>query len=734
MNRTTLMPVAVYLVVAAWGFGITSPVEAFQAESENLWLLLLQKAELENTYDSDHPKVASLADRIQSARERLSTSASAAPGTNSADDSGGNISGVHVPSAPRLPSSTVIDRDAVPAAPATDAAMTIEEDVSQDLWIVRVYDVSLLRPSFEAAAAARNIAIQRLYSGDNPAHSGGLRGGGSGFFQISGTRGERADSVEPSAKPDDNAPGSVDSANQETPLAVTWQECLMELVQDLTSPVAKWSAVDGEGSVRIIEHHLIVRQTRLGHEQVADLLNQLTLSLTNTDAAVPSNDATRLPINPVTEFSRGIDRDSEQKLNEMLWTERTPELRFPGENELLKILNHISAVLSSRVGHPVVIMTDIGALEDDSVVLDDVFIRDIDIPEGLLTVGSAIKHILSQTDPELSLIARDGILVLTTKTSADAEENSLLRVYDISGILAALRNPQSLESVDPWQIPEIVQAMSAPPARWYDIDGEGGRLYTLGERLVVTQSPEGHQRIADCLEQLELSLNAAAFGSQSEPVMGQPLNPIREFTQESERHAESRLHEFLWSERNPELHFPGETTLLKVLAVVSEKLSKPVLFKPDFIALEAEKISSLDDVKIKDLNVDAGRMSIGAALDEILSQTTPKLSWIVKNNMVLLTSLAIAESEENQYLRIYDVSRIRALTATTGAKVFPSGASICSVISHMTTPVCRWFETDGEGGRMVIAGDQLIVRQTRHGHQLVADILTRLVMPGRQRR
>ncbi|MEZ6032524.1 MAG: hypothetical protein R3C17_05505 [Planctomycetaceae bacterium] len=91
----------------------------------------------------------------------------------------------------------------------------------------------------------------------------------------------------------------------------------------------------------------------------------------------------------------------------------------------------------------------------------------------------------------------------------------------------------------------------------------------------------------------------------------------------------------------------------------------------------------------------------------------------------------MAESEENQYLRIYDVSRIRGLTAT---RLFPSGASICSVISRMTTPVCRWFETDGEGGRMVIAGDQLIVRQTRHGHQLVADILTRLVMPGQQRR
>ena len=94
--------------------------------------------------------------------------------------------------------------------------------------------------------------------------------------------------------------------------------------------------------------------------------------------------------------------------------------------------------------------------------------------------------------------------------------------------------------------------------------------------------------------------------------------------------------------------------------------------------------------------------------------------------MVLVTSSDAAESEENHYLRIYDVSGIRAMTAASGAKVFPNGASICSVISHMTAPACDWFETDGEGGRMVIAGDQLIVRQTRPGHQLVADVLVQL--------
>ena len=171
--------------------------------------------------------------------------------------------------------------------------------------------------------------------------------------------------------------------------------------------------------------------------------------------------------------------------------------------------------------------------------------------------------------------------------------------------------------------------MSAPPARWYDTDGEGGRMSVPGERLVVAQSPEGHQKVADCLEQLELSLSATAAGLQSRPDLLPPLNAIREFSLESERLVENRLHEIMRTERNPSLRFPGETSLSKILAVVSETLINRVVIKPDIAALEEENIASLDNVLIKDLNLEAGRMSVGAALDEILSQTKPQLSWIV---------------------------------------------------------------------------------------------------------
>jgi hypothetical protein len=750
MNRTTLVQVTVCLIIAAEGFPTASPVKAFQLhakdlgnqqkseqQSENLWLLQVQRAELEIQHGARHPQVIALADRIQSVRDRLASHTGAALGRSTAIDARAKSPSINVPPAPQSLSTTAKDLKETPSAaptpaqPATNAATTKAEEALQDRWIVRVYDVAPLRPSFEAAADAENLAIVRRYERGN---SDG--GGGTGFFQFGGTRNELADSVKPSVNSGDNQTDIEGIANRGTPSApqlsqVTWQECLMEMVQELTSPVAKWSEDDDESYIKVIEDRLIIRQTREGHEAIADLLDQLTVSLTSPDAAGSSSNSVRVPHDPVKEFSRRTDRDSEQRLNELLWTERTPALVFPGETPLTEILRHISAVLSSRVDQPILIRTDIGALDDDSVELNEIMIKDVEIPEGLMSVGSAFEHILSQTDPQLTLVAQDGVFLLTTKTAADAEENMLLRVYDISQIKTLLLDREPSEPFNVWLLLQIVQEMSAPPARWYDTDGEGGRMSVLGERLVVAQSPEGHQKVSNCLEQLELSLNATAAGLQSQPDLCPPLNAIREFSLESERLVENRLHEIMRTERNPNLNFPGVTSLSKILAVVSEKLIGRVLIKPDIGALAEENIASLDDVLIKDLNLEAGRMSVGAALDEILSKTKPKLSWIVRNNVVLLTSNDAAQSEENHYLRIYDVSGIRALTAASGAKVFPNGASICSVISHMTAPVCDWFETDGEGGRMVIAGDQLIVRQTRPGHQLVADVLVQLASGGK---
>ena len=442
MNRTRLVPVTICLIVAAGGFPSAAPVRAFQAheknlekhdkgdlQSENLWLLQVQKAELEIKYGVRHPRVIALTDRIQSVRDQLSCHESPSTTTNDLKAIPGDSP---TPGQPAIHAETTKSdseplnprarRLASRPMPAIDAALPDSEqnaeEVLQDRWIVRIYDVASLRPSFEAAADAENLASVRSFG----SNSGG--GGGTGFFQLEGTRNELAATVKPSVNSGDKQTDVEGIANQGTPPApqlpnVTWQECLMKMVQELTSPVASWTEVD-EAYIKVIEDRLIIRQTREGHEVVADLLDQLTVSLTSSDAAGSSSNSVRMPHDPVREFSRSIDRDSEQKLNELLWTELTPALIFPGKTRLTDILSHISSVLSSRQDQPILISADPGALENDGVEFNDVIINDVEIPEGLMTVGSAFEHILSQTDPQLTLVARDGVFLLTTKTAADA--------------------------------------------------------------------------------------------------------------------------------------------------------------------------------------------------------------------------------------------------------------------------------------------------------------------------
>jgi hypothetical protein len=226
--------------------------------------------------------------------------------------------------------------------------------------------------------------------------------------------------------------------------------------------------------------------------------------------------------------------------------------------------------------------------------------RDIDINEGAMTIGSFLDYVLSQTDPKLTWIAKDELLLITTESAAEMEENMFLRSYDISrlqdifppqnystwpggggpqGVMGGMggggmggggmggggmggggmggggmggggmfsagfaptqiagggisdgktspeKAPSKPENSGPideeaprlqggfggWgtNLYDTVQSMSSPPCRWFDIDGEGGRLSVAGNRLLVRQSRKGHEAVVAVLEQLEMAAEDAA--------------------------------------------------------------------------------------------------------------------------------------------------------------------------------------------------------------------------------
>ena len=53
-------------------------------------------------------------------------------------------------------------------------------------------------------------------------------------------------------------------------------------------------------------------------------------------------------------------------------------------------------------------------------------------------------------------------------------------------------------------------------------------------------------------------------------------------------------------------------------------------------------------------------------------------------------------------------------------------ASLIAIVDEMRSPPCQWFDSQGEGGRMNVAGNRLLVRQTRIGHQAVIEVLEQL--------
>ena len=211
---------------------------------------------------------------------------------------------------------------------------------------------------------------------------------------------------------------------------------------------------------------------------------------------------------PLSEFSRREEYEAEQRLNKMMQEQRVGDLSFPGDTPLTNILEILAAQLSQIEGRLIQFRPDIGPLSEDSIPsLHEVEITDIEISAGLMTVGSALDYILSQTDPPLTWIARDELLLITTKTFAEDEENLLLRSYDISRLYnTTVRNQQVRTFASAQSLMQSVVELSAPPCRWYEIDGMGGRLIVVGNRLLVRQSRDGHLIIAKIIAEFEATI------------------------------------------------------------------------------------------------------------------------------------------------------------------------------------------------------------------------------------
>ena len=248
------------------------------------------------------------------------------------------------------------------------------------------------------------------------------------------------------------------------------------------------------------------------------------------------------------------------------------------------------------------------------------------------------------------------------------------------------------------------------------------------------------------------------------------------------RPVERWMHDIL-EEPVPLLDFPGDTPLELVLETISTHYTKmhgatddgdfALKIWVDKPELELEGFSSLEDITVSDVNFEG--MTLQNALDLIFEQTVePELTYEIRNEVLYITTLAKAESDEGLVTRVYNVEHLlnldyadgvlplRASGGGVGGGGFGGGGgggyfsivaqddesvsddatdkpqpvdppeaadeiyTLAELVQEMTTPPCRWMLSDGEGGAIKIVGRSLVVRQTQAGHREIVRLLNLL--------
>ena len=100
---------------------------------------------------------------------------------------------------------------------------------------------------------------------------------------------------------------------------------------------------------------------------------------------------------------------------------------------------------------------------------------------------------------------------------------------------------------------------------------------------------------------------------------------------------------------------------------LSQDLTKtqgePLRIFPDTSALDSEGIAALQDVIIQDVEIEG--VPVGSALDLVLRQTDPPLTWRIDEGFLFITCRVVADADVSLILRSYDISKLRAISKLT---------------------------------------------------------------------
>jgi hypothetical protein len=359
---------------------------------------------------------------------------------------------------------------------------------------------------------------------------------------------------------------------------ITPIQSLVILVQEQTSPPARWTRLDGEGgSLNVYGHHFVIYQTYHVHRQITQLLSQLR-------DAIRKGELPRLEVSPATNRGRGTGffsvsaEDSLQSNSDQKATLRTaivdpsnrlppltrndiekalqlpcPEVAIKRGSPLADAIDMISKHLAITSGRPVAFVQDYAELELEGITsIHDVEARSVNIAAGTHMCRDVLELLFEQTaEPELTFIPRNGHVLITTLAKAESSDFFESRVYNLSELLkpragengSTMSGTKNVGDADndsrqyhhagDWEFPSkhgwmispevesilnIVYGQTVPPARWWDVDGEGGNMSVYGQYVVNRQTYEVQRGITQLLHDLrEVTRKKSLLPAASSP-------------------------------------------------------------------------------------------------------------------------------------------------------------------------------------------------------------------------
>jgi hypothetical protein len=352
-------------------------------------------------------------------------------------------------------------------------------------------------------------------------------------------------------------------------------------------------------------------------------------------------------------------------------------------------LKDVAASISKKTGVNVMLdnkaITDAGGAEDTPITFQ---------MKGI-SLKSALRHML--TEHELNFIVDpDNVLLITSDTKT--KEHVVTRVYDAHDLTAPVRKfTESQINLD--SLVDLITSNVAPTT--WSIAGGTGSIVPFGAQVVVTQTPEIHEQIADLFAGLrdvrDTPRKVIDAGGRLGLLRGPGANILG--------HLQKRV----------DLQFQ-ETPLKDVIAALA--IGQPGLA----IVLDVKSITDAGGSPDLPIIFKAKQMRFDTALRLMLQDH--ELNYIVDHEVLAITS--DVKAKEHVVIDYYPVGDLIDASQTSSKEIADAYDKLQELITTTVAPT-TWATAGGSGSLTLFPPCQaLVCSQTGEIHAEVTALLAKL--------